>query len=228
MFSVIIQKTISIMKKAIERMWSAAFFAALICCGTSFASNTPQKAEKSSVEKVAKNTFRYVTSDLLSWEGKFFWMSKTPLSTLKGYRDLYNQQHPGDFDKPLKVMTPPLDKRFTAIWTIDGNKLYMKNIKMEGRTTATENTFYPKDSVMRTMEHFTHEKFIPNPKDSVPYLFAKWFTGEIYVKSEFVKKFNDNSQTVFQEWEKLPYYALTFKEGELISKTLINTSENGK
>lgn len=217
------------MKKAIEWKWSAVLFAALLCCGSSFASNTPQKQEKSSVEKVAKNTFPCGTSDLLSWEGKFFWMSRTPLSTFKGYRDLYNQQYPGDFDGPFKVLTPPLDKRFTAIWTIDSNdKLYIKKIKMEGRTTATENKFFPKDSVMLTMEHFTHEKFIPNPKDSVPYLFAKWFTGEIYVKSEFVQKFNDNSQTVFQEWEKLPYYALTFKDGELISKTLINSVDKGK
>jgi len=218
------------MKKAIEWKWSAVLLVALLCCGaSSFASNTPQKPEKSSAEKVAKNTFRYGTSDLLSWEGKFFWMSRTPLSTFKGYRDLYNQQRPGDFDGPFPGQVPPLDKRFTAIWTIDSNnKLYMKKIKMEGRTTATENKFFPKDSVMLTMEQFTHEKFIANPKDSVPYLFAKWFTGEIYVKSEFVKKFNENYQTVFQEWEKLPYYTLTFKEGELISNTLINPSDNGK
>lgn len=214
------------MKKTIEWKWSAVVLAALLCCVASFAANTPQKPEKSLAEEVAKNSFRYGTSDLLSWEGKFFWMSRTPLSIFKGYLDLYNE-HPSDFTI-MTVGKPGFEKRYSILWKILDNKLFITKITLQRYNEKNIEQFYPNDSISRIMETFTNEKFMKITKDSRPCIFARWFNGEINIKKELIFNWGDDQEKKTKEWEKLPYYTLTFKEGELISNTLINPSENGK
>ena len=128
------------------------------------------------------------------------YIHRSPLSVLKGYKTLY----PEIKKQKQLVYDYHVEKNYYIYWQLIRDTLFLKEIKPESPVISEAD-------MKKTMEQFiTVQTGIPcsNLLQTHGRLQATWFSGELYVKYEYVEGLNTS-------------FKLTFKKGKLVKQETI-------
>lgn len=175
------------------------------------------------------------TSDEIYLNGTKYFITKSPLAVFKGYDKLFSDPElEAKYRKISNYLTSipevgsssyPLvqDKKYSALWKIVDNKLFLNDIKLAMIVDPAEETqkLFPNNEQYIAIERLTGGKFDTAhnastaepvaPQGVIP---ATWVNGKYLIK-EFPEHW---WKTSIKEWDnKYDVFEIVIKDGKIIS-----------
>ena len=164
------------------------------------------------------------TSDEMYWNGKHYYMNASPMERFDGYIELFHRL-PDPFFRDRTGQrvchSRPLafDKTYTIRWKIADSMLYVAGFDFFTVGIYCSRAYIDTgEEPFAELERLTGERFDrtspaarirpQSPYGAMP---ARWFSGRLCLKP-----YPDWDFTSYKQWQAMPVYELTFRDGKLL------------
>jgi hypothetical protein len=165
------------------------------------------------------------SNDRIVWEGKIYLCNISPLSSFKGYKQLYKEDNILSCIRDLLGSPIRDEKEYEAKWYIRDSVLYLYDVYY----ICDYDSIFPNQ--YSKLEELTGSKF-QAVNDSINCvklrngsLRADWFTGQLIVKYYPEDFFSDSDYWYKYTWETTPFTHLKFLNGKLVKIKEVNLSK---
>lgn len=206
----------------------AILFASILlskcACGTRQEDNPTGRSTISAENDSATCIETMRTSDEMYWNGKHYYMNASPMERFDGYIELFHRL-PDPFlrdrtgqrvyhSRPLAF-----DKNYTIRWKIADSMLYVAGFDFFTVGVYGSKAYFDSEEEPFTeLEKLTGERFARTspaarirPRSPYGAMPARWFSGRLCLKP-----YPDWDFTSYEQWQAMPVYELTFRDGKLL------------
>ena len=206
----------------------AIFFASILlskcACGTRQEDKPAGRSTISAENDSATCIETMRTSDEMYWNGKHYYMNISPMERFDGYIELFHRL-PDPFERDRTGQriyhSRPLafDKNYTIRWKIADSMLYVAGFDFFTVGVYGSKAYFDSEEEPFTeLEKLTGERFARTspaarirPRSPYGAMPARWFSGRLCLKP-----YPDWDFTSYEQWQAMPVYELTFRDGKLL------------